>query len=131
LDGSWEEEDVSAGVAPLAAASEGAGSVAGATSEFAAGADVDVAAASAWASMPVGGVASASAVHAQAAAQGENARAAEPTSPTIHDQGTRMLLISIDPPRKASMDDPLPPCGFLPPSQAEPRKPVNVSEKEV
>ncbi len=121
---------MSAAAALLATASECAASAAGATSEFAAGADVD--AASARASMPLGGVASTSAAHAQAAGQGENARAAEPNSPTIHDQGTRMLLISIDPPRKASMDlirnRRAASCRRRKPNL---EKPVNVSEKEV
>jgi predicted phage tail protein len=120
LDGSCDEEEASAGweedglagVALLAASLACAGSVAGATSEFAAGAGVDVDVASAWASMPAGGVVSTPVAHAQEAVQGKNARAAEPTSPTIHDQGTRMLLISIDPPGKASMDS----------TQSEPRK---------
>jgi hypothetical protein len=102
LDGSLEEEEVSPGMALVAASSEDADSAAGATSEFAAGGYVDVL--SAWASMPAGGAVSTSMAHAQEADQGLNARAAEPTSPAIHDQGTRMLLISIDPPRKASID---------------------------
>jgi hypothetical protein len=82
--------------------------------------------------MPAGGVASTSVAHAQEAHQGTNARAAEPTSPTIHDQGTRMLLISIDPPRKASMDS----IRFRLAASCRRRKPklekpVNVSEKKV
>jgi hypothetical protein len=71
--------------------------------------------------MPAGGVASSSVAHAQAADPGKNARAAKPAKPTIHDHGSRMLLISIDPPEEPSMDS----------IRSTPRKPVNVSEKKV
>jgi hypothetical protein len=110
-----------AGVALLAASSECAGSVVGATSAFAAGTGGDVVATPAWASIPAGGVDSTSVARNQEADQGENARAADPTSPTIHDQGTRMLLISINPPGKASIDS----------IRRNLEKPVNVSEKKV
>jgi hypothetical protein len=71
--------------------------------------------------MPAGGVVSLSLTQAQAADPGKNARAAKPANPAIHEHGTRMFLISIDPPEKPRWIRSVP----------NPENPDNVSEKKI